>query len=93
MHVEAVGRGAGLAAVAHLRDQRALDGGVDVGVLEDDERRVPAELHRGAEHAVGRLAQQDPADLGGTGEGQLADPGVVQHRRRPGPDLRDVSPR
>ena len=32
-----------------------VDGGVQVGVLEHDERGVAAELHRGAQHVVGRL--------------------------------------
>ncbi|HYB47821.1 MAG TPA: NAD-dependent succinate-semialdehyde dehydrogenase, partial [Streptosporangiaceae bacterium] len=81
VHVEAVGGGARLTAVAHLGDQRPLHGGVDVRVLEDDEGRVAAQLHRGVHHGVGRFAQQDPAHLGGAGERQLADPGVVQHRR------------
>ena len=44
--VEAVGRRARLADVAHLGDHRALDRGVEVGVVEDEERRVAAELHR-----------------------------------------------
>ena len=47
--VEPVGGGAGLAAVAHLGQHRAVDGGVDVGVVEHDERRVAAEFHRRAQ--------------------------------------------
>ena len=35
--------------------------------------------------------EQDAADLGGPGEGELADPRVVQHRRHLAPDLREVS--
>ena len=62
--VEAVGRRARLAAVAHLGDQRALDRGVDVGVVEDQERRVAAELHRHAQDLVGRLLDQRAPDLG-----------------------------
>ena len=42
VHVEAVGRRARLADVAHLGDHRPFDGGVDVGVVEDQERRVAA---------------------------------------------------
>ncbi len=44
--VEAVGGGAGLAQVAHLGQHRALDGGVDVGILEHQHRRVAAQFHR-----------------------------------------------
>ncbi len=46
--VEAVGGGAGLAHVAHLGDHRAFDRSIDVGVVEHDEGRVAAELHRAA---------------------------------------------
>ena len=55
---EAVGGGAGLAAVAELGDQRTGDGGVEVGVRGDDEGGVAAELHGGDDDAVGGLAQQ-----------------------------------
>ena len=85
-HVEAVGARAGLAAVAHLREQRALDGGVEVGVLEDQERRVAAELHRDAQDLLGALLDELLADLGRAGEGELARPRVLDHRLhdRPG---------
>ena len=56
--VEAVGGRARLADVAHLGDHRALDGGVDVGVGEDEERRVAAQLHRGAQQALRPTARR-----------------------------------
>jgi hypothetical protein len=59
VHVEAVGRGAGLADVAHLGQHRAGHGGVDVGVLEDDEGRVAAQLHGHAQQLVRRLRRPD----------------------------------
>ena len=71
MHVEAVGGGAGLADVAQLRDEGALDGGVEVGVLEDQERGVAAQLHRDAQDLLGGLGDQRAADLGGAGEESL----------------------
>ena len=55
--VEAVGRRARLADVAHLGDHRALDGRVEVGVVEDEERRVAAELHRDAQQLLGATAR------------------------------------
>ena len=58
--VEPVRGGARLAAVAHLRDHRAVDGGVEVGVGEDEERRVAAELHRAVDDLVGGLAAAAP---------------------------------
>ena len=60
VHVEAVGRGAGLAAVAELRDHRPVNRGLEVGAGCDDERRVAAELHGSVDHPVGRLAEQQP---------------------------------
>ena len=39
---DAVGADAGLTYVSHLVDERPLDGGFDVGVVEDDERGVAA---------------------------------------------------
>ena len=80
--VEAVGGGARLADVAHLRDHRALDRGVEVGVVEDHERRIAAELHRHPQHLLGRLLQQRAADLGRAREAQLAQPEVRDDRLR-----------
>ena len=54
---------------------------VEVGVLEHQERGVATELHRGAQDAVGGLRQQELADRGGAGEGQLADDAAVEHQR------------
>ena len=72
VHVEAVGRGAGLPAAAELRDHRALDRRGDVGVGGDDERRVAAEFHACVEHPVRGLLEQHAPDAGGPGEGDLA---------------------
>src|SRR3954447_24362598 len=80
--VEAVRRRARLAAVAHLRDERALDGGVEVGVLEDEERRVAAELHRDAQDLLGRLLDERLADRRRAGERELARPRVLDERLR-----------
>ena len=46
LHEEAVGADAGLAGIAVLGGDRAFDRAVDVGVVEDDERRIAAEFHR-----------------------------------------------
>ena len=78
--IEAIGRGAGLAAVAHLRDHRALDRRVDVGIVEYQERRVATQFHGAVDDAVGRRPQQGSPDLGGAGEGQLAHQRVMQNR-------------
>jgi len=47
--------------VAIFGDHRAFDGAVDVGIVEDDERRVAAELHRDAFQGLGRLLDQQLA--------------------------------
>ena len=80
VHVETIGRGAGLAHVAHLGDHGALDRGIDVGVLEHDEGRIAAELHRRLDDVVGRLVQQLAPDLGRAGERDHAHARIMQHR-------------
>ena len=46
LHEEAVGADTGLPGIAILADQRTLDRRVEVGVVEDDERRIAAEFQR-----------------------------------------------
>ena len=81
VHVEAVGARARLAAVAHLGQQRALDRGIQIGVLEDQERRVAAQLHRDLEHLLGRLLDQLLADRRRARERHLAHARVLDQRR------------
>ena len=76
LHIDPVGADTGLAVVAEFAHDRAFDGGIQIGVVENDEGRVAAQFHRAFHHAIRRLAQQDAAHLGRTGEGQLAH-GVV----------------
>ncbi len=76
LDMEDVRRGAGLAPVAHLRGDRALDGGGQVGVGEDDERRLAAQLEARAQHPTGREAEQVAAHCGRAGEGELPQAGV-----------------
>ena len=62
VHDEPVGGRAGLADVAHLGQHRAVDRRVEVGVVEDEERRVAAELHRDPQQLLGALLEQRAAD-------------------------------
>jgi len=68
---EPVGAHARLAAVAEFRDHRPVDCGVQVGVLEDDEGRVAAQFQGHLLDGGCALGGQDPADLGGSGEGEV----------------------
>ena len=76
-------RAAHLALVEPDRVDDALDGAVEVGVVEHDERRLAAEFER--EQLAGsrrRLADLAP-DLGRAGEGDLVD-ALVRDERRAG---------
>ena len=55
LRVDAVRADAGLAHVAELRDDRAFDRGVEIGVVEDDEGRVAAEFEADLLHRRGGL--------------------------------------
>ena len=86
LHEDPVGRDAGLAGVAELARDRALDRGVEICVVEDEERGVAAELERDLLHGAGALRHQELSDLGRPGEGELADGRVrrqlaADHRR------------
>ncbi len=72
LHQQAVGADAGLAGVAVLRGERTLHRGVEVGVVEDNEGRVAAELEGDLLEGRRALRHEQPADLGRTGEGEFA---------------------
>ena len=55
----------------------ALDGLVERGVLEDDVRGLAAEFQRQFLAGAGDLALDGLADLGGAGEGDLVDAGML----------------
>src|SRR5206468_1971546 len=84
--VDAVGADAGLAHVAVLRDDGAIDRGIEMSIVEHDEWRVAAEFEAELLDADGRLLEQDLADLGRAGEADEAYGGMLaQHladRRR-----------
>ena len=81
LHQDAVGADASLAGVAIFGGHGAGDGLIEIGVVEDDERRVAAELERELLHRVGALPIEHLADRGRAGEGELAHAGC--RRRRP----------
>ena len=73
LHQEARRRDADLAGIAELARRQHLHGRVDIGVLEDDARRMAAELHGGALHVQARERRELLADRGRAREGHLAD--------------------
>ena len=73
LDVEAIGADAGLAGVAIFRSGRAFDGGVDVGIVENDEGSVAAELERDFLDGAGALRHEQLADFGRAGERKFAD--------------------
>src|SRR6202022_489155 len=58
--------------------QRELDGTVDVGIRQDQGRRLAAELQRYALHGLGRVSVDPLADHGGASEGDLLDVGTAR---------------
>ena len=63
-------------ALRYLACDGAIDGGVDIGVVEDDEGRAAAEFEADFLDLVGTLPHQDAADLGRAGEADLAHLGI-----------------
>ena len=76
LDVDAVGGDAGLAAVAQFGEHGTFDSLFEVGVIEHDQGCVAAQFHGGVHDVACRLGEQDLSDLGGAGEGDLADAGI-----------------
>ena len=77
LHVDPVCADAGLAVVAELGDHGALDGGIHVSVVENNERRVAAQFQRQLHDLLGALRHQNAANFGRAGKGELADFRIV----------------
>src|SRR3546814_7591079 len=71
LHIEAIGADAGLAAVAIFGGKRAFHRRVHIGVVEDDEGRISAKLHRRLLDRRRALAKQQPPHFGRPGEAEL----------------------
>lgn len=80
LDVDAVGGHAGLAGVAPLEGHELVDGLVEVGVVEDDEGAVTAQLEGDLLQSLGAVGGDQLADAGGTGEGDLLDERVLAER-------------
>ncbi len=76
--MESVRGRAGFAAVAEFRSHRTLDGGVEIGVVEHQERRVAAEFERCAQQRPAGGFGERAAHPGRSGEGELPQPWVLE---------------
>ena len=100
--VQARAGAADLALIEEDGAGRAGDGRIEIRVRQDDDRRLAAQLHRHLLHVAGRRLHDQPADLGGSREGDLVDAGVggergARRRTHAGDDvehaLREIPPR
>ena len=82
LHQNAVGADAGLAGIAVFRDHGTGHGGIEIGVVEDDEGRVAAEFEAELLDGGRTLRHQQAADFGRAGKGQGADDRVRRSFRR-----------
>ena len=80
LHRDPVGADAGLAGIPIFRGDRSLDRHLDIGVVEDDERRVAAQFKRELFDRAGALLHQQFADLRRAGEGQFVDDSPARYR-------------
>ena len=80
MREQARARRAALALIVEDRIRHAADRVIEVGVREDDLRRLAAEFERDALQVAGGGLDDQFADLGRSGEGDLVDVGVLGER-------------
>ncbi|MNI36638.1 hypothetical protein D3C73_906960 [compost metagenome] len=72
LHQEAIDADTGLAGIAEFGDQRAFHGTFQIGVVEDDKRRVAAQFQRHLFQRRRALRHQQLANGRGAGERQFA---------------------
>ena len=81
LHDQARAGAADLALVEPDGVDDAFDRAVEIGVVEDDERRLAAELQRQLFAGAGGRLADDAADLGRAGEGDLVDVRMLDDQR------------
>ncbi len=80
LHQQPRARAAHLALVEPDAVDEAFDGGVEVRVVEDDEGALAAEFQAELLRGIRGGLADDAADLGGAGEGDLVDAGMLDER-------------
>ena len=79
LHQDAIGADASLAGIAVFGGHGTGHRLAEICVVENDERRVAAELEGELLHRVGALPVEHLADCGRAGEGELAHPATSQN--------------
>jgi hypothetical protein len=80
VHDDPVGGHADLSGVHESAERSGVDGVVDVGVLQDHQGVLAAQLQHCGLEVLGGLDADDPADAGGAGEVDQAHPRVRDQR-------------
>ena len=78
--VDALDAGADLAAVREGSPERTLDRAIEIGIVKDEHRILPAELERDRAQSFAGAAPDDAAGLGRTGEEERVDQAVPDER-------------
>ena len=82
LHEDAAAGRAHLALIDEHAEERAVDGRLEIGVGEEDVRRLAAELERDLLQRAGGAAHDDAADFGAAGERDLVDVRRARRSRR-----------
>lgn len=77
VYEQSIGGSTGFTTVTHLGGHRTVDCGVDVGVIEDDERGIAAKFHGALQYLICGLFDDLLPDGGGSGEGDLSQSTVL----------------
>ena len=80
LHIQAAGRRAVLAGVVEAERANAIDGGVDIGIIEHQHRRLAAQLHVHTFHTASGSANDVRAGGNGAGQRHHAHFGVGDQR-------------
>src|ERR1022692_2532367 len=84
LHQDTATGGADFALIDEDSEERAVDGGFEIGIGEEDVWRLATEFKGDTLYGVGGLFHDDLADGGAAGEGDLVDIGMLHERRNAG---------
>src|SRR5579871_3034530 len=80
LHQDAAAGGADFALINEDAEERAIDGGFEVGIGEEDVWWLAGEVEGDALYGVGSLLDDDLADRGAAGESDFVDVGMLYQR-------------